>query len=167
MAIIRNTNESKKEETKITSRKINNKLDLLDQKLDSLYKDIYITRPDNKRNLNDILDKLDDAIDRIQDNEVSISGMSELLRRLDKSETTNSDKLINTVGELFNDQNLLSTVFSNSDINKYISAQNYQYDMICKYLPKLMDALEIKRDNVLCSDNFSKNYITSIQKKQQ
>lgn len=159
MAIIRNTNESKKEESKINSRKINNKLDLLDQKLDSLYKDIYITRPDNKNNLDDILDKLDGAIDRIQDNEISVSGMSELLRRLDKSETTNSDKLINTVGELFNDQNLLSTVFANSDINKYISAQNYQYDMICKYLPKLMDALEIKRDNVLCSDNFSKNYI--------
>lgn len=142
-----------------SSRKINRKLDLLDQKMDGLYKNIYITRPDNRKNLDDILNQLDDAIDAIQQDNVNISGMSELMRRLDNTSGSNVDRLINGVGELFNDQNLINTLFANDEIHKYIASQNYQYDMICRYLPKLLDALEIKRDNVLSADNFSKEFI--------
>ena len=142
-----------------SSRKINRKLDLLDQKMDGLYKNIYITRPDNRKNLDDILNQLDDAIDTIQQDNVNISGMSELMRRLDNTSGSNVDRLMNSVGELFNDQNLINTLFANDEIHKYIASQNYQYDMICRYLPKLLDALEIKRDNVLSADNFSKEFI--------
>ena len=142
-----------------SSRKINRKLDLLDQKMDGLYKNIYITRPDNRKNLDDILNQLDDAIDVIQQDNVNISGMSELMRRLDNTSGSNVDRLMNSVGELFNDQNLINTLFANDEIHKYIASQNYQYDMICRYLPKLLDALEIKRDNVLSADNFSKEFI--------
>ena len=142
-----------------SSRKINRKLDLLDQKMDGLYKNIYITRPDNRKNLDDILNQLDDAIDAIQQDNVNISGMSELMRRLDNTSGSNVDRLMNNVGELFNDQNLINTLFANDEIHKYIASQNYQYDMICRYLPKLLDALEIKRDNVLSADNFSKEFI--------
>ena len=142
-----------------SSRKINRKLDLLDQKMDGLYKNIYITRPDNRKNLDDILNQLDDAIDAIQQDNVNISGMSELMRRLDNTSGSNVDRLMNSVGELFNDQNLINTLFANDEIHKYIASQNYQYDMICRYLPKLLDALEIKRDNVLSADNFSKEFI--------
>lgn len=142
-----------------SSRKINRKLDLLDQKMDGLYKNIYITRPDNRKNLDDILNQLDDAIDVIQQDNVNISGMSELMRRLDNTSGSNVDRLMNSVGELFNDQNLINTLFANDEIHKYIASQNYQYDIICRYLPKLLDALEIKRDNVLSADNFSKEFI--------
>ena len=124
-----------------SSRKINRKLDLLDQKMDGLYKNIYITRPDNRKNLDDILNQLDDAIDVIQQDNVNISGMSELMRRLDNTSGSNVDRLMNSVGELFNDQNLINTLFANDEIHKYIASQNYQYDMICRYLPKLLDFL--------------------------
>ena len=153
-------NESDKSDDPVrSSRKINRKLDLLDQKMDGLYKNIYITRPDNRKNLDDILNQLDDAIDAIQQDNVNISGMSELMRRLDNTSGSNVDRLMNSVGELFNDQNLINTLFANDEIHKYIASQNYQYDMICRYLPKLLDALEIKRDNVLSADNFSKEFI--------
>lgn len=167
MPIIRNYNRRIDNSTVVnesddpvrSSRKINRKLDLLDQKMDGLYKNIYITRPDNRKNLDDILNQLDDAIDAIQQDNVNISGMSELMRRLDNTSGSNVDRLMNSVGELFNDQNLINTLFANDEIHKYIASQNYQYDMICRYLPKLLDALEIKRDNVLSADNFSKEFI--------
>lgn len=161
MAIIRNIgtiNESG-EHSMRQSRKIGKKLDLLDKKVDSLYRDIYVSRTDNKQNLDNILDRLDSAIDQIQDTDVNVSSMSELLRRIDARDDSNVSNLMTSVGELFNDQTLINSLFSNDNIHKYIAGQNYQYDMICRYLPKLMDALEIKRDNVLCSDNFSKEFI--------
>ena len=67
--------------------------------------------------------------------------------------------MFKSVEDLFNDQALLNTLFVNEDIHKYIAGQNYQYDLICKYIPRLLDALEIKRDNVLCADNFSKKFL--------
>ena len=33
------------------SRKVKKQLDILSKKMDGLYKDVYITRPDNKNNL--------------------------------------------------------------------------------------------------------------------
>lgn len=163
MPILRKTNLNSYNEANDSSvnssKKISKKLDLLDQKIDGLYKDIYISRPDNKKNLDQVLNRIDDAIDKIQDQEISVSGMSELLRRIDSENGSNTTKLMNSVGELFNDQNMINSLFANDDIHKYIARQNYQYDMICKYLPKLVDALEIKRDNVLCSDNFEKDFI--------
>ena len=145
--------------------KINKKLDLLDQKVNALYKDIYITRPDNKHNLDTMLDNLDSALDRLQGFDTSTAGMTELMRRLDTSGSTNSDKLISTVAELFEDNNILGSLVFNDAMHSYIASQNYNYDLICKYLPKLQLALEIKRDNVLCSDNFSKNYLNPVNQK--
>lgn len=142
-----------------TSRGVSRKLDLLDQKMDALYKDIYISRPDNKQNLDKMIDNLDTAIDNLQGIDQKASSMSELLRRIDKTGESNTKKMMASVQDLFNDQNLIGSLFANDNIHNYIAGQNYNYDLICKYLPRLQDALEIKRDNVLCSDNFSKSFI--------
>ena len=138
---------------------VSKKLDLLDRKMDGLYKDIYVSRPDNKQNLDSMIDDLDTAIDKLQGIDSSVASMSELLRRIDGDESSNTKKLMSSVQDLFNDQNLIGSLFANDNIHNYIAGQNYNYDLICKYLPRLQDALEIKRDNVLCSDNFSKSFI--------
>ena len=167
MAILRNSSQDT-DIQKAISRKnqsINKDLDLLDRKMDGLYKDIYISRPDNKDNLNNVLDKLDSTIDKLQGMDNSVAGMTELLKRVDSQNQTNSKQLMSSVQDLFNNQNVLGTMFRNDDIHKYIAAENANYDMICKYLPKLQAALEIKRDNVLCSDNFAKDFINPISGK--
>lgn len=147
-------------------RSISNKLDLLDNKLDGLYKTVYISRPDNRNNMNDIINKLDDSIDKLQSNELNVSGMSELLRRLDKSnKKSNTDELMAEVQSLVSDESLLSSLYNNDEMHKYILAQNYNYDMLCRFVPKLIDALELKRDNVLSADNFSKKFLNPISVK--
>jgi len=147
-------------------RSISNKLDLLDNKLDGLYKTVYISRPDNRNNMNDIINKLDDSIDKLQSNELNVSGMSELLRRLDKSnKKSNTDELMAEVQSLVSDESLLSSLYNNDEMHKYILAQNYNYDMLCRFVPKLIDALELKRDNVLSADNFSKKFLNPVSVK--
>ena len=140
-------------------RKIDKKLDLLDQKVNSLYKDIYITRPDNKVDLDKVIDRLDDTIDKLHKNNVNASSMAELIRRTNPNDMPNTKKLMDSVTSLFQDENLINSLFMNSTIHNFIKARNNQYDLICRYLPRLIDALEIKRDLVLSADNFSKNFI--------
>lgn len=171
MPVLSSYSENKETKTEVTPRKIINKIDILNKKVDSLYRDIYVSRSDNLQNLNNIIDDLDDAIDRLQSTNMNdVSGMSQLLMRLDQDNENNVMKLRKNVEELFNDQNLISSLFANEDIHKYIAAENYQYDMICKYLPKLQDALDILADNTLCADNFSKSFLnpkSSKSSKQQ
>lgn len=164
MPIIRRSSYNEATDKNIQSKynRINKKIDLLDRKMDGLYKDIYISRPDNRNNLNDITDKLDTAIDRLQNSSNDISNTSELLRRIDLQNTPNTNKYLESVKDLFNDQGVLNSLFSNENVHKYIAGQNYQFDLICKYLPKLKDALDIKKDAVLCSDNFSKDFLNAI-----
>ena len=160
MPTTRNVGGSKNIGDPINSRRIDNKIDLLNQKMDSLYKDIYISRIDDRQNLDNIINGLDSALDRLQGgSDISISGMSELVRRIDKKQSSNVDQLIDSVSNLFTDNTLIGILASNDSIHKYLAAENYTYDLICKYLPKLKLALEIKRDNVLCSDNFSKDFV--------
>jgi hypothetical protein len=61
--------------------------------------------------------------------------------------------------ELFADNNIVNSLSINQDVNRYIQAEDFQYDMVCKYMPSLETALEIKRDNVLSSDNFTKDFL--------
>ena len=158
MAVTRDDN-SDNSIIRSSSKSINKKMDLLDRKMDEMYKDIYISRPDNRKNLDSMLDSMDAVIDKLQGSSMRASGMAELLKRVENSSEGNTKQLLSSVQDLFNDQSLLTTLSSNDSIHKYISGQNYNYDLICKYLPKLQDALEIKRDNVLSSDNFSKTFL--------
>lgn len=136
------------------------KLDLIDKKIDNIYQDIYISRPSDSATLDDTLDKLNSALDRLQTDEMSVGGMTQLIQRIDaKSGNTNVERMVGSIKDLFSDENLVNHIFANQEIHKFIAAQNRQFDTLCKYIPKLQDALEIKRDNVLCSDNFAKNYI--------
>ena len=70
----------------------------------------------------------------------------ELLRRIDKANSVDRDKLMGSVRELFNDNNLIETLFSNTDIYKYISAENYNYDMICRFLPTLIECILLAKE---------------------
>ena len=157
-----NDTSSDSKDKLVNNRSINHKFDLLNQKMNSMYKDTYISRPDNKLNLDRTIDRMDDILDKLQGSDTSVAGMSELLRRVDQSDTVNARNMISSVQDLFDDQNIVGNLIVNTDIHDYIAGQNYNYDLICKYLPKLQDALEIKRDNVLCSDNLSKSFINPI-----
>jgi hypothetical protein len=86
---------------------INKKIELLDSKMDSLYKDIYISRPDNKNNLDDIINGLDNVIDNLQGSDSTVASMSELLRRITDKGKSNTDRMINSVRDLFEDQTLV------------------------------------------------------------
>ena len=141
------------------SRSINKKINILDKKVDSLYKDIYTTRTDNKRNIDSILNSIDDTIDKLQGIDNGASGMTELLRRVDGESRTNTERMMSSVRDLFSNENILGNIVMNDDTHRFIKAQNYNFDLICKYLPRLQAALDIKKDNVLCADSFEREFL--------
>ena len=153
------------ENNKSESRKIDKQIDNITNNINSLYQSNYNTRIDNNKNMSDIVDNINSEIDDIVSkiNGVEISDISNLyVRLLDKEsskEMNNSKKIADSIEQLFDNSSLVNNVLNFDQIRKSIQSENYQYDMICKFMPKLEDALEIMKDNVLSSDNFTKDFI--------
>ena len=149
-------------------RSVSRKLSNLDTTMDNLYQSTYSTRLDNKNDMNRILtgieDNLDDLLSTV--NGQNISDITSLIMRIQSKNGDNKyikDLRTSVQDMVQNNQYLDNLAFEN--IQKHIQTEDYQYDLILKYLPKLGEALDIMKDNVLSSDNFTKDFINVIANK--
>lgn len=154
-----------------SQRKINNSLDLLKQQVGDLYTQTYYTRDNSEELKNQVSDRLDDAIRKstLGDDEFqNISNTSKLFRKLLKPDNSAAaNKLDRAFGNGGDDD--ISTMFQSPDIvasimdsyskTKWIADLDNEFDLICRYMPKLQAALDIKRDAVLCSDSYNKEFL--------
>lgn len=152
-------------------RKLNSSLDLLKKQVGDLYTSTYYNRDDSEEMKTQVSDRLDDAIRKSthgDDEFQNISNTSKLFRKLLKPDGSSaSAKLDRAFGQGGNDD--ISTMFQSPDIvasimdsyskTKWIADLDNEFDLICKYMPKLQSALDIKRDAVLCSDSYSKEFL--------
>lgn len=143
------------------NRNIEKRLDSMDREMRRLYQTTYRTREDNRETMDSIVNQIDDNIDDIisRINNRSTSDISNLYLRLQRKNGTIYDDISSSIEELFSNNDLLN-VIDTDQMSKSIRAEDYQYDLICKYMPKLDQALEVMKDNVLSSDSFSKEFIT-------
>ena len=151
---------------KLSSRGINKKIDNLNTTVDNLYNTVYSTRVDNQNDLDRITDDIDSNLNDLLSsvNDQNISNISNLIIRLQKKNGSSVDNLNKELEALVSDKNIIDTV-NLENVQKYIQAENYQYDLILKYVPKLLEALEIMKDNVLSSDNYTKDFINVMGNK--
>lgn len=151
---------------KLSSRGINKKIDNLNTTVDNLYNTVYSTRVDNQNDLDRITDDIDSNLNDLLSsvNDQNISNISNLIIRLQKKNGSSVDNLNKELESLVSDKNIIDTV-NLENVQKYIQAENYQYDLILKYVPKLLEALEIMKDNVLSSDNYTKDFINVMGNK--
>lgn len=147
-------------------RNISKRINNLNNQMNDLYQTTYRTRTDNRDDMKNIIGSIDNNIDDLLSkiNNRSTSDISSLYIRLQRKSGGVMDNINNSIEELFNNQTLLNTL-DVENMSKSIQAEDYQYDLICKYMTKLEEALEIKRDNVLSSDNFTKDFINVISDK--
>ena len=151
-----------------SSRKVDKEIENISNNINDLYQANYATRIDNKNNMNNIIgginDEVNDIISKI--NGQDISNISNLyVRILDKEGSGIADsykKISEGIESLFDNGQLVANAINFDSVRKSIQAENYQYDLICKYMTKLEDAIEIKKDNVLSSDNFTKDFINIV-----
>lgn len=147
-------------------RQVNRRLDNLDSQMKDLYNSTYSTRVDNKNDLSRIStgigNNLDDLLSTV--NGQNISDISTLLLRIQRKNSSNMTDVQKSLEQLTKDNTVMDSI-NMSNIQRFIQAQDYQYDLIIKYMPKLYQALEIMKDNVLSSDNFTKDFVTIIANK--
>lgn len=158
-----------KDKNKRTTNNLIKKLtDTVQNNLDYLYTKTYYSQPSNKRDLENIKNKLDTSIDNIVSINKSNTGngtMSTLYSRIQEKNISTTfgksgDEGAKQLEELINDNQVIESGLMGF-INNTTTVFDYdnKIDTIVKYMPKLQEALDTRKDNVLSADHFSKDFI--------
>lgn len=149
------------------AKRIDKQLDDLSTNMDQLYQKTYQSRIDDKRDMEDITTGIDNTIDSLLSkvNGKNAADLSSLYTRIQSKNNSSNASFEDELSKLFDDSGQILDTINVDNIRKSLQAEDYQYDLICQYMTKLEDALEIKKDNVLSSDNFTKDFANIVPRK--
>jgi hypothetical protein len=154
--------DSKKEERALRSKniEINKIADQISKSLNSLYQSTYYNTSQNKNDIEDIKAGLDNSFNNLSTSlkkKFGYNNISNIISRISDSSTDHVDIKL---AELFEDGTQINnTILGFMEESTSILEYDRRIDLILKYMSKLKEALNIKRDNVICADNFNKDYL--------
>ena len=156
--------KDKEDKKLINTNIIKNLFKTISQGMNSLYADTYQNTRQNRSDIDNIKADIDTSIStllKFDDEELSnISNITRLYTKLNMKNTTTEDDVINGVLDVFNDKSITDNILSSYMDNKFLSEFDNEIDTVCKYMPKLEEALDAKKDSVLSADHFSKEFIS-------
>ena len=142
-------------------------IDLLNDRLNNVYQDLYSTDIQDKEQLDRLNSDIAQSINSILSTNSDIKGIpdiAQLYSRIQKRNNTtgSANQIVSGLMDIMSNEALMNTLIADPEINRYILMKDLQTDMILKYMPKLKEALNIKKDNVLSADNFNKTFLNPI-----
>lgn len=158
---------AKNDKLKINQNVVNRLKDSIQLSMDRLFASTYRSSPLLQKDINDVRDSLDkslDAIVKLNHAKPNVN-INSLYQRLNLYKNKDNDKNIgNDLEGLFNDKELAKQLVPSLIQNKLLRQYDEDIDTLCKFVPSLEEALEVKRDHVLASDSYSKEFINIINK---
>lgn len=128
---------------------------------DELYKSTYYSDNTNKKQLDMIRTDITSSIKDIMDGTADVVGepnISKLFERL-LMNTQNDSQTVSEFERIFGDNDFVNNLTNSYLDNRWVKAVDDEIDQVIKYMPKLKEALNVMRDNVLSSDSFSKDFL--------
>lgn len=129
---------------------------------DSIYKTTYYSDPDNKKQLMDLKADIDSSIKDIINTTTDNSGepnISKFYERIFFNQQNDADSN-NELYKIFNDNELINNLSNSYLDNMWIKSIDQEIDDVIRYMPKLSEALQTLRDNVLSADSFTKDFLS-------
>lgn len=148
---------------KYDMKKINKLSSDIQDGIDSLYTSTYFNTPDNNKDLESIKTSIDASINKITASNYNATGNTSITNLYTRLKGTNpsDSELLKSFEELFGDEQRMSGLLSTYTNQKYVRDMDQEIDSVCKYMPKLQEALDTKKDNVLTSDTFGKDFLNA------
>lgn len=156
-----------KKESRFKNLKIvNTSLKTIDSLMNGIYKSTYNTDRNSKAAVDKISQDIEDSIANIisKNNMSDVSNVTKLLSRTKLQDMSNDKQFASQVNSIFEDQSLSTNILSMYTENRWIKDLDIEYDTVLRYMPRLKEALEAKKENVLSSDNFSKNFLNDTSR---
>lgn len=157
---------AKKESRFKNIKVINSALKTINSLMDNVYRNTYNSDRGSMDTVNQVTKDLEDRISSImaKNNMSDINNISRLYSKTKLANLSTDKQFNDSVTSLFEDPSISANILSMYTENKWIRDLDHEYDMILKYMPKLQEALNAKKENVLSSDNFSKDFLNETSR---
>jgi hypothetical protein len=128
--------------------------------LGTLYTDVRFANPATANTIDFMRNKMHRSIDKLMSNNVSNAGMSNISHLYLRSKNMQNDKsIIDGIANTFENEAIMNNVMSIYSQNSHLRDLDKEIEVICKYMPKLVDAMDTRKEHVLSADHFSKDSI--------
>lgn len=135
----------------------------LRNQMNGVYKDTYSADLTNKEELEKLTSGIEDNLSKIISRNggfEDISNVSRLYAASNLSKAVNDKEYISSIADFFENRAITDQLIASYTENKWIVELDNEIDTVCKYMPKLEEALDAIKDSVLSADNFEKEYLT-------
>ena len=123
--------------------------------IDDLYKNTYFTNNDNSKYIDSIKRKMDDDLEGLIDKAKAQNGGTNMADLYARTLARNYTDSLNEIRSALEDETVLADIMDIYSQNALVRDLDREIDTVCKYMPKLDEALDIKKDNVLSADHFN------------
>lgn len=130
--------------------------------MDALYRRTYMSTPQQSKELDSLITSVNKSIDSIVTsnmNKIGEPSVSKLYARIAATNKGDSNTAVQGLDSIFDDGIIADDVYGMFMNNRYLRELDSEIDTICKYMPKLEEALEVQKDCVLSADHFSKDFL--------
>lgn len=129
----------------------------LQNNLDDLYKSTYYSDNSNSKSINAIRDKMSNILNGLLDKTKTTTGGENISALLSKMYPNDDVSMTKEISSTLQDQALYNDIMDIYSQNIVTRDQDREIDMVCKYMPKLDEALSMKADMVLSADHFEQD----------
>ena len=144
------------DELPIVSMDTNKKIaSSIQSNIDDLYKNTYFTNNDNSKYIDSIKRKMDDDLEGLIDKAKAQNGGTNMADLYARTLARNDTDSLNEIRSALEDETVLADIMDIYSQNALVRDLDREIDTVCKYMPKLDEALDIKKDNVLSADHFN------------
>lgn len=123
--------------------------------IDDLYKNTYFTNNDNSKYIDSIKRKMDNDLEGLIDKAKAQNGGTNMADLYARTLARNDTDSLNEIRSALEDETVLADIMDIYSQNALVRDLDREIDTVCKYMPKLDEALDIKKDNVLSADHFN------------
>lgn len=136
---------------------------VLNNRMNDHYRQTYNSSRTSKKELDDVSGRVEDNIDAImnRNNDIDAPNLTKLYSRALLYKNLNDRQVQKKIEDTFGDEGVTNNILGIYLQNKNIKDLYNEIDTVCKYMPKLDEALKAKRDAILSSDNFSKDFVNA------
>ena len=151
--------------TDINMNKLNKSKSAVDNIMSTISRYTYYSPEEEDKSINALNKKINSSINTIINNNMETTGVPNISKLY--SRLSNTSKVKNSTGmrgrdleEIFDNNPIIDGLEESFMQNTYLRELDDEIDSVCKYMPKLQEALDTKKDNVLCAEHFSKDFLS-------
>ena len=145
-----------------TIKDIENLKKTIDGSMNDMYGSVYYSDPSITKTLAYMRTKTHRAIDGLMNSNISNVGttnISSLIMKSKLDDMQSDDDVIHALNSTLENESLINSIMQSYTQNSWIRDMDREVDMVLKYMNKLEQALNCRREHVLCSDNFTNNQL--------